>query len=80
LALILYQIDAGKPAQRLEQLVPRYFEEVPVDPFNGRPFRHSDSSALLRNPEGQIISIGQGILESAGPDGGGSFVVPWLPR
>jgi hypothetical protein len=80
LALTLYQIDEGKPAQRLAQLVPRFLEELPVDPFNGRQFRYVDSSVQIRGPDGEIQGMGQGILESVGPDGGGSFIVPSWPR
>lgn len=87
LALTLYQIDEGKTAQRLAQLVPHYFEELPMDPFSGRSFVYSDSSATVRNQEGEVIGIGQGILQSVGPDGpggptkgGGSFIVPSWPR
>src|SRR5262249_12093495 len=33
IALLLYQIDHGRPAAKLEDLVPRYLAAVPADPF-----------------------------------------------
>jgi hypothetical protein len=87
LALTLYQIQERKPAQRLKQLVPRYLEELPLDPFSGGPFRYSDSIVQLKGPDGEVLGMGQGILQSVGPDGpggptpgGGSFIVPSWPR
>ncbi|HWG43573.1 MAG TPA: hypothetical protein VN688_12370, partial [Gemmataceae bacterium] len=39
-ALRLYQAETGKPAATLDVLVPRYLSAIPVDPFDGRPFRY----------------------------------------
>jgi hypothetical protein len=44
LALRLYQAEKGRPAWSLEQLVPRYLERIPNDPFSDRPFRYRLSS------------------------------------
>jgi hypothetical protein len=39
-ALRLYQAETGKPAAALDVLVPRYLPVIPVDPFDGQPFRY----------------------------------------
>lgn len=40
LALVLYQRRRGKPAEKLEQLVPEFFSAVPIDPYSDRPFHY----------------------------------------
>ena len=42
LALRLYQADNGKPAETLDELVPKYLPSIPLDPFDyyGKPFRY----------------------------------------
>ena len=40
LAVALYRAEHGTLPERLEQLAPKYLREVPVDPFNGRPFTY----------------------------------------
>jgi hypothetical protein len=40
-ALRLYEAEAGRPAKALDALLQkRYFEAIPADPFDGRPFRY----------------------------------------
>jgi hypothetical protein len=78
LALMLYQIEKGKPAEGLTELVPDYLPELLADLFGDRPFRyrvsggerlpwthepHPSDDAGFRS-----ISPGQGILWSVGPD------------
>jgi len=77
IALALYQIDhGGKPASTLEDLVPDYLRELPVDPFSGRLFGyrvsqgesiHIETRALDDTPA-QKVTAGQGIVWSIGPD------------
>jgi len=45
LALRLFEADNGKPAETLDQLVPKYLPSLPVDPFDteGKPFRYRSS-------------------------------------
>jgi hypothetical protein len=79
LALVLYQLETGKPAERLDLLVPNYLATMPLDPFSGRPFsyRISDGGKLNWRPSTphddetseRIVPAGQGILWSTGPDG-----------
>ncbi|MBT3286978.1 MAG: hypothetical protein HN904_07865 [Victivallales bacterium] len=40
LAVKAYENDTGRPPARLADLVPRYLEAVPKDPFDGKPFRY----------------------------------------
>ncbi len=39
-ALRQYQIENGKPADQLAQLVPNYLPAIPLDPYDGQPFRY----------------------------------------
>src|SRR5262249_26642302 len=38
LALAVYQVRHGRPAARLEDLIPDLLEKVPADPWSGKPF------------------------------------------
>jgi hypothetical protein len=40
LALRWYQADNGKPADNLDELVPKYLSSIPLDPYDGAPFRY----------------------------------------
>ena len=40
LALRWYQADEGKPAETLDQLLPKYLPAIPQDPYDGQPFRY----------------------------------------
>jgi hypothetical protein len=40
LAIERYRLATGTVPDRLEQLVPRYLEQVPIDPFDGRRIRY----------------------------------------
>ncbi len=44
-ALRAHQLERGAPPERLEQLIPEFLSELPVDPFDvgGRPFRYRRS-------------------------------------
>jgi hypothetical protein len=73
LALGLYQLREGKPAQKLEALVPNYLPQLPVDPYSGQSFRYriSMGEVLEAGAEGLAwvrVPPGQGILWSTGPD------------
>jgi hypothetical protein len=39
-ALRLYREEAGRPAERLDELVPKYLPAVPADPYDGLPIRY----------------------------------------
>ncbi len=40
LAIERYRLATGKAPEKLEELVPRYLAQVPIDPFDGRPIRY----------------------------------------
>ena len=40
LALRWYQADNGKPAENLDVLVPKYLPSIPLDPYDGEPYRY----------------------------------------
>ncbi len=40
LAIERYRLATGKVPERLEELVPQYLKEVPIDPFDGQPIRY----------------------------------------
>jgi hypothetical protein len=95
-ALALFQLEKGRPARTLDELVPSYLSELPLDPFTGRPFgyRVSIGERLhTLSTQGRVIgetrdvAPGQGVVWSAGPDavdnGGtaGGTDFPWYdPR
>lgn len=73
LALGLYQIEKKKPAAKLQDLVPKFLTELPVDPYSGRMFgyRLSGGEDIVTGNDGIIMArvhAGQGILWSTGPD------------
>jgi hypothetical protein len=39
-ALRRFWAETGRPAEQLEQLVPKYLPRIRTDPFSGRPFRY----------------------------------------
>jgi hypothetical protein len=40
IALRRFQAETGRPAERLDQLVPRYLSRLPLDPFDSAPIRY----------------------------------------
>jgi hypothetical protein len=77
LALALFQLEQGKPAQALEDLVPRYLAELPEDPMTGQPFSYRVSQGE-RYPLDEAEAPGMpgggppadGVFPWAGPEGG----------
>lgn len=66
------RLATGNVPERLDELVPRYIEQVPIDPFDGRPIRYK------RTESGYSL---YSILED-GQDNGGtepSWVTPGEP-
>jgi hypothetical protein len=73
IALVLHQVEAGKPVDQLDDLVPKYLAQLPVDPYNGQGFRYriSRDGEPVRGVNGEDLGpvrVGQGILWSTGPD------------
>ncbi len=67
-ALALYQLATGKPAQRLEDLAPKYLPQLPLDPYSGQPYRYRISDGEHIDGLGKALP-GQGVVWSTGPDG-----------
>jgi hypothetical protein len=81
LALRWYQADNGKPAETLDELVPKYLPSLPLDPYDGEPFRYRlsrgeeiegsfDPNEVVKNGATPIRKIppGQGVLWCVGDD------------
>jgi hypothetical protein len=81
-ALRLYQAEVGRPAEQLTDLVPKYLPAVPLDPYDGQPFRYrlSRGEDIAWPPKETLgppkptyddreVPAGQGILWSVGMDG-----------
>jgi len=70
LALMLYQIEEGKAAEKLEDLAPRYLASVPLDTETGQPFAYKVSQGeeiegfflTGKNPRKERLLPGQGAL------------------
>jgi hypothetical protein len=70
LALMLYQIEEGKAAAKLDDLAPRYLASVPVDPETDEPFAYKVSQGeeiegffpAGKSPRQDRLLPGQGVL------------------
>ena len=49
LAIQRYRLATGRLPASLEELVPRYIKDVPIDPFDGRPSREGLLVRQLRD-------------------------------
>jgi hypothetical protein len=73
-ALALYQAENGRPAEKLDDVVPRYLPSMPVDPFSGRPFHFRVSKGekiegqFMRGRRTISLRDGQGLVWSDGQD------------
>jgi hypothetical protein len=47
LALKVYQMQHGKLPESLSELVPEFFPQVPLDDFDGKPFRYSLEKKII---------------------------------
>ena len=61
LALKIYQERHGKLPGSLSELVPEFFPQVPVDDFDGKPFRYLPGKKL-------IYSVGPDLKDSGGEE------------
>ncbi len=63
MAIKAYKTETGEmPTSLEEELVPKYFSEVPKDPFDGNPIRYSASKKI-------IYSVGIDLIDSGGSEG-----------
>ncbi|MCL1921632.1 MAG: hypothetical protein FWG50_11285 [Kiritimatiellaeota bacterium] len=59
IACHLFQRETGRRPGTLGELVPSYLPSVPLDPFDGKPFRYKPG-------EGIIYSVGEGLEDLDG--------------
>jgi hypothetical protein len=64
IAIHIYETNTGELPQTLNDLVPDYIQAVPIDPYDGKPFRYN-----LEN--GIFYSVGRDCKDS-----GGSSIFP----
>jgi hypothetical protein len=67
LAVRVYQSEQGRAPTELEQLVPKYLQRVPLDPFSGRP--------IVYRPQGTnwlLYSVGEDGVDDGGKRVGAS--------
>ena len=69
IACHLFQRETGRAPQTLDELVPAYLPSVPLDPFDGKPFRY--------NPDlGVVYSVGKSLEDLGGITGSSQPIPP----
>ncbi len=58
LALKCFQSDRGRLPGSLDELVPAYLKEVPLDPFDGKPLRYSAKKRIVYSVGGDLKDSG----------------------
>jgi hypothetical protein len=59
LACKAYKIRMNELPDSLESLVPKYINSIPLDPYDGQPFKYSKSKAI-------VYSVGKDLKDSGG--------------
>jgi hypothetical protein len=67
-ALTLYQLQEGKTATKLADLVPKYLPKLPIDPYSGEDYHYRISKGEVIDAQIANVAPGQAILWSTGPD------------
>lgn len=70
IALRAYQKERGYLPARLEELVPGYLSDVPLDPFDGKPLRYSREKKI-------IYSVGVDLEDNGGSIGEKGYWATW---
>ncbi len=60
IALKCYKLIHGELPETLQELVPDYIDEIPIDDYNGQPLRYSQKKRI-------IYSVGYDLKDSGGP-------------
>jgi hypothetical protein len=74
IALRLYEQKHGQLPTELKALLPEYMKEIPLDPFDGKPFRYSKSAKAVWSigsdlkDQGGTMEDGAEMLDHAGYD------------
>ena len=58
IALHCYHSEHGALPDSLEALVPEYFDHVPLDDFDGKPFRYSRAKRIVYSVESDLVDAG----------------------
>ncbi len=67
IALKCYKEKTGTLPDTLDELVPEYFDAVPIDDFDGKPMRYSREKKI-------VYSVGPGLEDTGGDENGR---LPW---
>jgi len=59
IAIRCYKMETGELPQYLDDLVPTYIKEIPIDDFDGRPMRYSREKKI-------VYSIGTNLIDDGG--------------
>jgi hypothetical protein len=59
LALRCFHLRHRKLPQKLAELVPEYLENIPTDPFDGKPLRYSQEKRI-------VYSVGKNLTDEGG--------------
>ena len=71
IACHLFQREAGRKPNTLDELVPTYLTSVPLDPFDGKPFRYNPDTGVIYSVGKTLKSLGDTALVSKDAS-------PWL--
>lgn len=61
IALQRYRLEHGQFPESIEQLVPKFLDKVPEDPFDGQPLRYA-----IRDGEPLVYSVGRDQVDNGG--------------
>jgi hypothetical protein len=67
-----YRLADGKLPESLNDLVPKFLESVPIDPFDGKPLKYKKL-----DPGFVIYSIGEDQQDDGGKERGPKREKPW---
>ena len=68
IALRLYEIKHGELPDSLQALLPEYLPAIPIDPYDGQPFRYSKTDK-------KVWAIGSDLTDQGGLTGPGNFTM-----
>jgi hypothetical protein len=80
LALRRFQAEHGKPAQSLAELLPKYLQRIPSDPFDSQPFRYrlSQGEEIGWPQDNQAQAVVAGGAGAAAPGAAPAAMPPGL--
>ncbi len=61
LLLRAFELDHGRPADSLEELIPHYWPSVPADPYDGKPLRYDASTR-------KVWCVGPNLIDEKGAE------------